>query len=136
MLFDRTDHELGRLYQADEEILAQGEEEVENLYIILEGQVEVFAQDANGKTVRFSVLGEGEILGELAALDGGPRCASARAMGKARILTIDRRGLLRRIQEDPSLALRLLVQMSRRIRLLDQEVLRLHALGKGQEEGE
>ena len=45
-----------------------------------------------------------------------------RAAGEARVLKIDKRTLLRRIQEDPLLAVNLLKTMSHRIRLLDREV--------------
>jgi CRP-like cAMP-binding protein len=51
--------------------------------------------------------------------------ATVRALGQARVLSVDRRNLMRRIHEDPSLAYRMLLKMSQRIRDLSTEVARL-----------
>jgi CRP-like cAMP-binding protein len=61
------------------------------------------------------------------------RSATVKALGRARILTVDRKGFLRRVQEDPSLAFRVLQTMSGRIRELTDEVARLRAEGPGGE---
>jgi CRP-like cAMP-binding protein len=45
-----------------------------------------------------------------------------RASGRVRALTIDKDNLLRRIQEDPTLAFRIIQTMSRRIRELSSEL--------------
>ena len=71
------------------------------------------------------VLGEGELIGEMAIFDREVRMATVRAFGKARVLTVDERNFLRRVHEDPSLAYRLVRTMSQRIRELTAEVARL-----------
>jgi len=115
--------ELGREYSDGEVIIRQGEKGTQ-MYEILSGEVEV-TQDKEGKDVLLAVLGKGEFFGEMALFDPEFRSATIRARGKARVLTVDKRILMRRISEDPSLALRLLEKMSRRIRHLDEEVVRL-----------
>jgi CRP-like cAMP-binding protein len=50
------------------------------------------------------------------------RSATVRAVGEARILTVDRRTFLRRVQEDPSLAFNILRTMSGRIRELTEKL--------------
>jgi CRP-like cAMP-binding protein len=45
-----------------------------------------------------------------------------RAAGEARVLKIDKKTLLRRIREDPLLAVNLLKTMSHRIRVLNNEL--------------
>ncbi len=72
-----------------------------------------------------TVRGEGEFLGEMAIFEHEVRMATARALGLARVLTVDKRSFLRRIQEDPSLAYRIVQEMARRIRELREEVARL-----------
>jgi CRP-like cAMP-binding protein len=42
-----------------------------------------------------------------------------------RVLTVDKRNFLRRLSEDPTLAFRLVETMSRRVRELSDEVIRL-----------
>jgi CRP-like cAMP-binding protein len=48
-----------------------------------------------------------------------------RALGEARVLTVDKKNFMRRVHEDPSLAFRLVETMSQRIRELGEEVARL-----------
>jgi CRP-like cAMP-binding protein len=44
------------------------------------------------------------------------RTATVRALGRARVMTIDKATLLRRVQEDPALALRMLEHLCQRLR--------------------
>jgi CRP-like cAMP-binding protein len=70
-------------------------------------------------------LGKGDFFGEMAIFEREVRSATVRAHGKVRVLTVDKKILLRRISEDPSLALRILGRMSSRIRGMDNELVRL-----------
>ena len=47
------------------------------------------------------------------------------ALSQTRVLTVDKKTILRRIHEDPSLAYRILETMSRRVRELETELVRL-----------
>jgi CRP/FNR family cyclic AMP-dependent transcriptional regulator len=114
---------LGRVYRDGEVIVREGE--IGNcMYVIQQGKVEV-VQDAGGNDVRLAVLAAGDFFGEMAIFERRPRSATVRAQGEARVLTIDKRTLLRRFQKDPSLALRMVETMSHRIRELDAELTRL-----------
>jgi CRP-like cAMP-binding protein len=53
------------------------------------------------------------------------RMATVRALGEVRVLTVDKRNLMRRIHEDPSLAYRIILALSQRIRELSDDVVRL-----------
>jgi CRP-like cAMP-binding protein len=55
------------------------------------------------------------------------RSASVRALGEARVLTVDKKTFLRRIQEDPPLAFNLVKIMARRIRLLSEQIASMKA---------
>jgi len=118
-----TEGALGRVYQDGEVIISQGE--VGNcMYIVQEGQVEVFVEK-EGQEIRLELLGEGEIIGEMAIFENEDRSATVRATGQARLLTVDKKNFLRRVHEDPSLAYRIVQSMSHRIREMNQEVARL-----------
>jgi CRP-like cAMP-binding protein len=114
---------LGKVYQDGEAIVRQGEVG-DCMYVIQEGQVEVVVQKA-GEEVRLMVLDTGELFGEMAIVEREVRMATVRALGQARVLTIDQKNFLRRIHEDPSMAWRVVQTMSRRIRELAEEVARL-----------
>ena len=114
---------LGRVYQDGQVIVRQGEVG-DCMYVIQEGQVEVVLEK-DGEEVRLAVRGEGEFFGEMAIFEREVRMATVRALGQARVLTIDKKNFLRRIHEDPSLAYRIVQTMSRRIRELSAEVAQL-----------
>lgn len=101
------------------------------MYVIQEGRVEVVV-DQGGKEVRLGIRDAGHFLGEMAIFEHAPRSATVRALGRARILTVDKESILRRIHEDPSLAYRMVQTMSHRIRELSAELAALRpATGPG-----
>ena len=116
---------LGRVYNDGQVIIHQGEEG-DRMYEIQDGQVEVI-QEKNGKEFRLAVLGKGDFFGEMAVFDREVRSATVRALGIVRAITIDKRTFLKKITRDPSLAFRIIESMSRRIRELDAEIVRLRA---------
>ena len=115
--------ELGKTFDDGEVIIRQGDAG-DVMYEILDGQVEVL-QEKEGEAVRLAILDKGDFFGEMAIFEREKRSATVRAHGQVRVLTVDKKILLRRISEDPSLALRILERMSRRIRELDGELVRL-----------
>ncbi|GAB6042581.1 cyclic nucleotide-binding domain-containing protein [Endothiovibrio diazotrophicus] len=61
----------------------------DDLYLITSGGVDIFRASHGGRAEQqVAVLGEGEMLGEMALIDGAPRSLSARAKGDSRLLRI------------------------------------------------
>ena len=114
---------LGKVYQGGEVIIRQGELG-DCMYVIQAGQVEVI-QQKDGQDIRLAVLSEGDFFGEMALFEHVVRSATVRSMGDVRVLTVDKKAFLSRIHEDPSLAFRIVQQMSHRIRELNAELTRL-----------
>ncbi|MEW5989999.1 MAG: cyclic nucleotide-binding domain-containing protein [Chloroflexota bacterium] len=114
---------LGRSY-ADGDIVARQGDVGECLFVVQDGEVEIVAEDA-GREIVLRSAGRNEILGEMAIFEHLPRSATIRARGRARILTLDKRNFLRRINEDPSLAFRMIETLSHRVRDLSREVVEL-----------
>ena len=105
---------LGKIYQDGEVIIQQGDEG-HCMFVIQEGRVEV-VQQVNGKEVQLGIRGEGEYVGEMAIFEREVRSATVRALGEARVLTVDQKNFLRRVAEDPSLAFSLVQNLSARLR--------------------
>jgi CRP-like cAMP-binding protein len=118
-----TAGDLGRVYQAGETIVKQGEVG-ECMYVVQSGKVEVMREDGASQ-VKLAELKQGDFFGEMALFDKDVRSATVRAQGEARLLTIDKKMFLRKVHEDPSLAYRVMEKMSRRIRELNEQVSRL-----------
>jgi CRP-like cAMP-binding protein len=115
---------LGKTYRDSEVIVRQGEAG-DCMFVIQAGEVEVFRVNDKQREVRLAVLHEKDFFGEMALFDREVRSATVRALGEARVLTVDRKSFLRRVHEDPSLAFRVVEQMSHRIRDLDAELTQL-----------
>ncbi len=112
---------LGRIYRDGEEIVRQGSNG-DSMYVVQGGRVEVVQQSDSGSEQHLAFLEAGDFFGEMSVFENEVRSATVRASGQARVLKIDRRTLLRRIREDPLLAVNLLKTMSHRIRDLNNEV--------------
>ncbi len=115
--------ELGRTYHDGEVVFSQGDEG-NCLYVVQEGQLEIVRAE-DGKETVLRVAGKDELIGEMAIFQKVVRSATVRARGTARVLTLDKRNFLRRINEDPSLAFRIVETMSRRVRELSSQVAEL-----------
>jgi CRP-like cAMP-binding protein len=58
----------------------------------------------------------------MAILEREARSATVRALGKVRLLTIDKKMFFRRMQEDPSILLKIVKSLCSRVRRLNAEL--------------
>jgi CRP-like cAMP-binding protein len=94
------------------------------MYVIQDGLVEVI-KEVDGQEVRLAHLGRNEFFGEMEIFENIGRSATIRVVGFARVLSIDKKNLLSRIHEDPSLAYRMIQVMSSRVRDAGNELVQL-----------
>jgi len=116
---------LGKVY-ADGQVIVREGDIGDTMFVVQEGRVEVTHFTSDGEQ-RLAVLEVGDFFGEMAVFDQDARSATVRAYGDARVLTVDRKTLLRRIQEDPLMAVHLLRTMCHRIRELNAALGRVRA---------
>jgi CRP/FNR family transcriptional regulator, cyclic AMP receptor protein len=89
----------------------------ETLFVFLEGQAKVVR---GGKTVGRVV--PGDFVGELSAIDGGPRTASVVAETPVVAVRLFRRTLVELLKKEPLLSVKLLQGIARRIRDLERPI--------------
>src|SRR5210317_906141 len=114
---------LGKIYHDGEEIIRQGNTG-ESMYVVQSGRVEVLQRSDNGGEQHLAFLEAGNFFGEMAVFEKEVRSATVRARGEARVMKVDKKTLLRRIREDPLLAVNLLQTLSKRLRDINAEVSR------------
>ncbi len=114
---------LGRVYQPGQDIVREGEAG-DCMYVIQDGEVEVLRR-VDGEQTVVDRMGAGDIFGEIAIVESTVRSSTVRAVTEVRAITIDRETFLRRVKEDPSLALNVLRVMAGRVRRLDGEIVLL-----------
>lgn len=115
-------NKLGYLYMDGEVIIKQGTT-CNCLYVIQEGKVEVI-EEIDGLELKIAELGESEFFGEMGLFENDVRSCTVRAVGDAKILTIDKKNFLKSIEKDPSIAYRLLEKMSHRLRETNKKISR------------
>jgi len=81
------------------------------MYVILDGEVDIFA---NGVLVE--TLGPGDLLGEMALIDSKPRSASALTRSACRIAPVNEERFLKMVQETPHFSLHVMRILADRLR--------------------
>jgi CRP-like cAMP-binding protein len=126
--------ELGKIY-ADTEIISRKGDMGECMFVVLAGRAKVYASGADGE-IWLRDLGPGDTFGESAIFRRTRRSATVRADGETRVLSLNRRQFLSTARDDPTFVFRIMEQMSNRVRLLTDEVVRLNNLvAQGQRSG-
>lgn len=98
------------------DILFQAGDPGDAVYVVVEGEVEVRTTTGGGRDVRLISLGPGDLVGEMAALDGGPRSADVAALRRSRLWRISRDAMLAALEAEPKAAVALVVELSARLR--------------------
>ena len=101
------------------ELLFQAGDPGDAVYVVVDGEVEVRNSTPDGRDVRLVALGPGALVGEMAALDGGPRSADVAATRRARLWRIARGAMLAALEAEPKAAVALVIELSARLRVAD-----------------
>lgn len=102
------------------EVIFRESEPAERMFLIDVGRVKLSIASATGQELMIAVLGRGDIFGELAVIDRGPRAMDARAMEDSRVYALASDVFWSLLENRPALARRLLELMARRLRRADQ----------------
>jgi CRP-like cAMP-binding protein len=106
---------------ADHEMLFNEGDEGDTVYIIQQGIVKIISL-VGGQEKQISTVFEGELVGELALLDGRPRSAKAVASGDVHAFMIKRQDFIDFMIARPPVMLALLETLTRRARRLSDLV--------------
>jgi CRP/FNR family transcriptional regulator, cyclic AMP receptor protein len=92
----------------------------DSLFILKSGQIELFIKDTAGQKIVLTTAESGDMFGELAMLDSGPRTATALALMDSEVLILDRGDLILLFQRKPEAALHMLAALSGLTRKADE----------------
>jgi len=113
-------------YEQGEVIFQQGDEG-SSLFVIEDGAVEISYGEGKARVILTSLF-TGQYFGELSLFDGSPRSATATAAKRSRLIRLDRDDLVDFVNKNPPAALRIIAEMSERLRqtneLMSQQVSR------------
>src|SRR5262245_38595126 len=114
-------------YRAGDVIIAEGDFS-SKAYIIVRAFKRVY--HAGPPEQRLSILGPGDIFGEMSLITERPRSASVRALEDVGARVFDREAFLRSWRSDPDSILPLVTMLCERIRILDALVFELARQGQ------
>lgn len=102
-------------FQAGEHVFHIGDPG-DSVYIIREGQAEVYFKNDTGERIVLEQSGPGDFFGELAFLEGGSRSASVVALTATESLRLKHKSFEQFLEKRPHAAIHILAAMSRRLR--------------------
>ncbi|MEW6774974.1 MAG: Crp/Fnr family transcriptional regulator [Bdellovibrionota bacterium] len=94
----------------------------DSMFIIASGKVKVSRYGEDGREIILSTLGPGEFFGEMSLLDSEPRSADVTTKEDSVLLMLKRDDFLGHLKKFPSVAIGVLVEMSRRLRRADEKI--------------
>ena len=103
-----------RSYRKNTIVLNEGEPG-DSLFVLLQGQVKVYATDENGREITYGTIQAGDYFGEM-SLDGGARSASVMTLEPCLCALVGRAAVQQHLAEEPDFALQLVGQVIRRAR--------------------
>jgi CRP/FNR family transcriptional regulator, cyclic AMP receptor protein len=106
---------LERAYGANVTLVHQGDDGGPVL-VVLRGQVKIVKLAEGGREAIVSVRGAGDLVGELAAIDGGPRSTSVTTLGPVEALLVPRSDFAALLEQRPRVALVILRIVAARLR--------------------
>ena len=101
-----------RFYAAGEAIVIEGQDAA-GMYIIMDGEVEVTKELADGSVVRLATLGSGNFFGDVGLIDNSPRTATVQAVRDSEMIGFFRPELLDLMDSQARLASNLIFTLAK-----------------------
>ena len=99
-----------------------GGDATDSLYIVLSGRLKVMMSDSDGKEVILTLLGPGEIFGEMGLIDDEPRSASVVSIEPCELLSLTKRDFKRCMAENHEMAMHVMRGLVKRLREADRKI--------------
>jgi CRP-like cAMP-binding protein len=103
-------------------ILFKEGDDGEHLYVIVNGKLKLGTSSGDGRENLLSILGPGEMFGELSLFDPGPRTSTATAVTDAKLLSLGHEKVIPWLKQHPEVSLQLLTRLSQRLRRTNEAV--------------
>ena len=103
-------------------ILFKEGDDGEHLYVIIDGKLKLGTSSGDGRENLLSILGPGEMFGELSLFDPGPRTSTATAVTDAKLLSLSHERVIPWLKQNPEVSLQLLTRLSQRLRRTNEAV--------------
>jgi CRP/FNR family cyclic AMP-dependent transcriptional regulator len=110
-----------RKFKRGATVFAKGDPGI-SLFAVAAGAVKMSISSVEGRSAILNLIGKGEIFGEIALLDGGPRTTDAIAHTSCELVVIDRRDFLPFLRGQPELAMKFIELLCGRLRWTSEQI--------------
>jgi CRP-like cAMP-binding protein len=116
-----TSHAVTRTHPANRVILLENDWGG-SVYFIIDGWIKIRTHNVDGKEVTLNIVGKGEIVGEMAALEESPRSTDAITLTTTTISSIPAQDFVNLLKSEPLAGIRLSQLMAKRLRQLNRRL--------------
>lgn len=109
-----------RVYRRGEAVFEEGTPGTK-LYGVISGRLLITTTSEKGLELNLNLVEPGEIVGEIAFLDGGPRTATGRAAETSTCFEMDRAAFFKLLERTPQLSAHLLQLVCKRVRWMTKQ---------------
>lgn len=95
---------------------------IDCVYFVLNGSLKVLVSDEDGREVILTMLGQGDIFGEMGVVDEAPRSATVTAVSSSDLVSIPQSDFRRILQDNFELCLRIMGNLAQRLREADRKI--------------
>lgn len=95
---------------------------IDSVYLILSGQLKVQLNNTNGRDVILHMLEQGELFGELEAIDDQPSAATVSAVDACELIVISQEVFVRCMAENPDVSRYVMGRLVKRLRLAGSKI--------------
>jgi len=98
------------------QVLFKEGQEGDKLYVVIQGKIKLGTTSNDGRENLLSILGPGEMFGELSLFDPEPRASTATAVTDARLVSLAHGAVIGLVTTNPQTSLELLRRLAERLR--------------------
>jgi CRP/FNR family transcriptional regulator len=120
-MVDFSRNAVEKRFKKKEMIFLPGEQG-DNVYLLKSGVVKISKYSENGKEVILAMVNPGEIFGEMALIEEGPRENVAEALMDSYVCIVDREHFMHHLQRNPEMSLRITKIIGLKFKRLGQQV--------------
>lgn len=127
-LLARYEHQAIWRSYAPGDVVVDFDDPTTEVYLIATGTVRITVRSPGGRELILNELSAGDVIGEIAAIDGAPRSANVTAVVRSRLCCLPAEAFLGIVFAAPPVCRRLLRRMAAKLRLQTERALEREAL--------
>ena len=120
-----------KTFQSGDTIIEQGDDS-NSVYFLISGTVHVLDYSKSHRAVTYASLKDGEMFGEMSAIDGLPRSAWVCAISNCKVISLPGNAFINLLKNNADISLKILIKLSSRLRLSDEKLTDVSLFGTEQ----